>query len=205
MAASSIIVVTNALLMRRQNVSPSTPAGLDYIPCSSRQQSVTTSPFAVFLTMIELAVRFVTSRLPSLTVSFARTRTSAPRLLAMIKCMRSSFKSSSVPVRCLCTADGQLLGFAASRGNRIIGNHPAVVAIVTIVVAAVIQWGESNRRKYSGQVLRAFRRYLIFRRRSFPEERTRRDAQFLHVDVSTSEGTADLWRYAKSSRRPIPA
>src|SRR3989442_4676486 len=57
---------------------------LDYIPCSSRQQSVTTSPFAVFLTIIELAVRFVTSRVPSLTVSFARTRTSAPRPFAMV-------------------------------------------------------------------------------------------------------------------------
>jgi hypothetical protein len=55
----------------------------------------------------------------------------------------------------------------------------------------VIQWGESNRRKYSGQVLRAFRRYLIFRWRSFPEERTRRDSLFLHVNVSTSDRTAD--------------
>src|SRR6266571_6812242 len=57
--------------------------GPGYIPCSSRQQLVTTNPSAVFLTMIELAVRFVTSRPPSLTVSFARTRTSAARPFRM--------------------------------------------------------------------------------------------------------------------------
>jgi len=57
---------------------------------------VTTNPTAVFLTMIELAVRFVTSRPPSLTVSFARTRTSAARPFAMVTCMRSSFKKFGV-------------------------------------------------------------------------------------------------------------
>src|SRR5438876_8001159 len=46
--------------------------------------------------MIELAVRFVTSRPPSLTVSFARTRTSTARPFAMVTCMRSSFKKFGV-------------------------------------------------------------------------------------------------------------
>src|SRR5205823_2027758 len=65
---------------RRFQGSRSTVA---YRPCSSRQLSVTTNPFAVFFTRIEFAVSFVTSRPASRIVSFARTRISRPPPFAM--------------------------------------------------------------------------------------------------------------------------
>ena len=63
-----------------------------YIPCSSRQQSVTTKPFVVFLTRIEFAVWFVTSMPPRRTVSLARTRVPPGARFAMEHGTRFSLK-----------------------------------------------------------------------------------------------------------------